>query len=172
MARFCLRKDHCICSLFQYCLSLFQYLPQHLPLATTSPFWKRCWRGQDLICCLQDLKYNMWLCTFLLANTDGLKPCSELPFGFGGCTGAAIPVFRTGAPCLHAFLHLLVITVDVPMDVVQVFADDDFLSSFPCFTSSSLMKMIKLIKHVIQFWSYYGFYLEDGLDGIQKSFST
>lgn len=45
MARSCLRKDHCICSLFQYCLSLFQYLPQHLPLATTSPFWKRCWRG-------------------------------------------------------------------------------------------------------------------------------
>lgn len=39
----------------------------------------------------------MWLCTFLLANPEGLKPCSELPFGFGGCTGAAVPVFCTVA---------------------------------------------------------------------------
>lgn len=38
MARSCLRKDHCICS-------LFQYLPWHLPLAPTLHFWNRCCRG-------------------------------------------------------------------------------------------------------------------------------
>lgn len=84
------------------------------------------------------------LCSFgrgAEGEQEGLKPCSELPFGFGGGTGAAVPVFCTVAPCLHVFLHLLVITVDMPMDVVHVFASGNFLSSLPCFTCSSLMTM-------------------------------
>ena len=106
---------------------------------------------KDLIFYLKNVKYNMWLRTLLLANTQGLRPCSELPFGLIGCTVAAVPVLCTAAPFLHVFLHLLAITIEIPMDVVQVLADGDFLSLLPCFSSNSLisMKTMKLINHMI-----------------------
>lgn len=73
----------------------------------------------------------MWLRALLLANTEGLRPCSVLPFGLIGYTIAAEPVLCTAAPFLHIFLHLLAITIEMPMDVVQVLADGSFLSSLP-----------------------------------------
>lgn len=58
---------------------------------------------QDFIFCLQNPKYHMWLLIFLLATTEGLKPFSEFPFGFGGCTGAAVSVFLYGCPMPPCF---------------------------------------------------------------------
>lgn len=73
----------------------------------------------------------MWLHALLLAHTEGLRPCSVLPFGLIGYTIAAELVLCTAAPFLHIFLHLLAITIEMPMDVVQVLADGSFLSSLP-----------------------------------------
>lgn len=117
---------------------------------------------QDLIFCLQNLKYNMWLWIFLLANPEGLNPCSELSFGFGGCTGAAVPVFLHGcpmAPCFpvsaghySAFAHgcspgVCSWWLSPILSLFHPQQPDDYA-------------MIKLINHTIWFWRYYGFYLE------------
>lgn len=120
-----LRKHRCICS-------LSQYLPRHLPLATTLQFWERCWRGAGSYLLFTKAEVEHLAVYF----SQALFRARLWAWWLHWCSCTCVLHC-----CIHFFLHLLFITVDMPMDAVQVFADGDFLSFLPFFTCSSLMTM-------------------------------
>lgn len=125
-----------------------------------SPVLEEVLKGSRILSSVCKTWSTTWLWIFLLANPEGLNPCSELSFGFGGCTGAAVPVFLHGCPMPPCFPvsagHYSAFAHGCSPGVCSWWLSP-ILSLFHPHPDD--YAMIKLINPTIWFWRY-GFYLE------------